>query len=73
MYTNLYKRSIPHTEQNLIYFSKQQKTPIKLLTPKTKQQQTQQRISQPHYHNEIGLIGRNNYKKNGGQNMKSCI
>jgi hypothetical protein len=68
-YMNWYKRSVPHTEQNLIYSTKLQKTPVKLLTSKTKQQQN----IQPYYHNGVVLLGRNKYKKNGGQMMQPFL
>jgi hypothetical protein len=65
IYTSWYKRSTPNTEQILLHSTKQQKTPIKLLTPKANGQQRQ---------NEVVLLRlNNNPKKNGrqyGQNMQ---
>jgi len=70
IYINRYKRSIPQTEQNLIYSTKQQRTPIKLLTPKIQQE----RNIQPHYHNGIvNLFGKDNSKENPEQSMQPFI
>jgi len=70
IYINRYKRSIPQTEQNLIYSTKQQRTPIKLLTPKTQQE----RNIQPHYHNGIvNLFRKDNSKENPEQSMQPFI
>jgi hypothetical protein len=69
IYINWYKRSIPQTEQNLIYSTKHQKPPNKLLSSKSKQQQN----IQPHYHNEIVLLGRNNNKKDDKQSVQPFI
>ena len=57
MYLNWYKRSVPQTEQNLFYSTKQPKSPMKLLTPKSKQRQE---TLQPHFHNNVVLIGKHN-------------
>jgi hypothetical protein len=68
IYMNWYKRSIPHTEQNYIYSTKPQKTPIKLLAPKKTK-----RNSQPQYNNGVVLLGINNYRQSGGQSMQPFI
>jgi hypothetical protein len=70
IYVNWHKRSIPQTEQNLIYSSKQQKPPIRLLAPKTKEQK---RNIQPYYQNGIVLFEKNNHKKNVRQSMQPFL
>ncbi|CAF1042726.1 unnamed protein product [Adineta steineri] len=56
IYTNWYKRSTQNTEQIVFYSTKNQRTPVKLLAPKTN---TQRRNNQ----NGIVILGTNNYHK----------
>lgn len=70
VYRNWYRRSLPPTEQNIIYSTKQQKTPVKLLTSKIKQPQ---RGIPPQYHNGVVLLGQNNDRKNGGPSMQPFL
>ncbi|CAF2986320.1 unnamed protein product [Rotaria sp. Silwood2] len=70
IYMKWYKRSIPNIEQNLIYSTKQQRTPMKLLTTNTKEQK---RNIQPQNHNGIILVGINKYKKPHKQSMQPFI
>jgi hypothetical protein len=70
LYINWYKRSVPNTEQNYIYSTKQQKNTVKLLTTKTKKQQ---RNSHPQYVNGGVALKLNKYKQNGVQSMQPFI
>jgi hypothetical protein len=60
-YVKWYKRSTQNTEQIVLYSTKQQRTPIKLLTPKT----NMQRRNNP---NRTVLLATNNYHKRNTRN-----
>ncbi len=66
IYTNWYKRSTPNTEQVILYSTKQQRTPVKLLSSKS----NQQRRNHPH---GIVLFATNNYYKKNGRNYGPCV
>ncbi|CAF1041723.1 unnamed protein product [Rotaria sp. Silwood1] len=70
IYMKWFKRSIPNTEQNLIYSTKQQKSPMKLLTTKITEKK---RNIQSQNHNEIALLEINKYKKPHQQRMQPLI
>ena len=67
IYMKWYKRSIPHTEHNLIYSTKQQRSPIKLFISKTKKPSTHTK-----YDNGIVLFRMNKCKKTDGQSLQRC-
>ncbi len=61
-----YKRSTPNTEQIIFYSTKQQKTPVKLLTPKS----TQQRRNP---HPAVVHLATNHYHKRHGQKYRPAV
>jgi hypothetical protein len=64
-----YKPRIPHAEQNLIYSTKQHKTPTKLLaSSRTKKQNTHTK-----YANGIVLLRMNKSKKTDGPSLERFI
>ena len=60
IYTTWYKRSTQHTEQIILYSTKQQRTPVKLLSPKS----NMQKRNPP---NGIVVLATNNYNKRNGR------
>ena len=63
-YTNWYKRSIPNTEQNFIYSSRQQKNPIKLLTAPTKKG-NRSNVTPPHHTGLLVQGMKHHYQRHG--------
>ena len=74
IYAKWYKRSIPNTEQNIFYSTKQQKTQIKLLTSPAKKAQRHAN-SPPHPHGNLLVSLKNDQQRNGrayaGQNIQA--
>lgn len=63
-YTSWYRRSIPNTEQNYMYSSRQQKNPMKLLTSATKKP-NRSNPTPPHPHGLLLLEMKHQHQRQG--------